>query len=219
MSEELVKLTHLAVGYDQPLVSEISTSINSGEIIAVLGPSGIGKTTLIRTIAGLVAPLKGSIENKTPRRGGTGYIPQRLGLVRHMSVKANVELGARCRTSHWFPALAPLPKKLRNEVFNAIEILGISQHLNDPVRILSGGQQRRVATARALAQKPRLILADEFLGELDDDNVDIVLSVVKQMVEEEGTALVMVEHHEEIARKIANRIWIIEDGKLKEVDP
>ena len=98
-------------------------------------------------------------------------------------------------------------------------MLGISEHLNDPVRILSGGQQRRVATARALAQKPRVILADEFLGELDDDNVDIVLSVVKQMVEQEGTALVMVEHHEEIARKIANRIWIIEDGKLKEVEP
>lgn len=219
MSKELVKLEHLAVGYDQPLVSEITTSINSGEVIAVLGPSGIGKTTLIRTIAGLVAPLDGNIENKTPRRGGTGYIPQRLGLVRHMSVKANVELGARCRTSRWYPALAPLPKHLRNQVIMAIEALGISEHLNDPVRILSGGQQRRVATARALAQRPKVILADEFLGELDDENVEIVLSVVKQLVEEEDTALVMVEHHEEIARKIADRIWIIEEGRLKEVEP
>ncbi len=101
----------------------------------------------------------------------------------------------------------------------AIEALGISEHMNDPVRILSGGQQRRVATARALAQRPKMILADEFLGELDDENVDIVLSVVKQMVEEEDTALVMVEHHEEIARKIADRIWIIDEGRLKEVDP
>jgi ABC-type phosphate/phosphonate transport system ATPase subunit len=136
-----------------------------------------------------------------------------------MSVKANVELGARCRTSIWHPAIAPLPRQLRKDVEEAIEKLGILEHLNDPVRILSGGQQRRVATARALVQKPQIILADEFLGELDDNNVEIVLRIVKQMVRKQGCALVMVEHHEEIARSIADRIWLIEDGKLKEVEP
>lgn len=219
MPKELAKLDHLTVGYDKPLISDLTTTINSGEIIAILGPSGIGKTTLIRTIAGLIAPLKGSVEVLVPKRGGLGYIPQRLGLVRHMSVKANVELGARCRTSIWYPAFAPLPKHLRDEVKEAIEKLGIFEHLNDPVRILSGGQQRRVATARALAQKPQIILADEFLGELDDDNVEIVLRIVKQLVRQQGCALVMVEHHEEVARSIADRIWLIEDGKLKEGAP
>ncbi|MGY8702475.1 MAG: ATP-binding cassette domain-containing protein [Candidatus Poseidoniales archaeon] len=219
MPKELAKLDHLTVGYDKPLISDLTTTIKSGEIIAILGPSGIGKTTLIRTIAGLIAPLKGSVEVLVPKRGGLGYIPQRLGLVRHMSVKANVELGARCRTSIWYPAFAPLPKHLRNEVKEAIEKLGILEHLNDPVRILSGGQQRRVATARALAQKPQIILADEFLGELDDDNVEIVLRIVKQLVRQQGCALVMVEHHEEVARSIADRIWLIEDGKLKEGAP
>ena len=219
MSKELARLDHLTVGYDNPLVSDVTTSIRSGEIIAILGPSGIGKTTLIRTIAGLVAPLSGQVERLVPRRGGIGYIPQRLGLVRHMSVKANVELGARCRTSQWYPALAPLPRHLRQDVHEAIKKMGIYEHLNDPVRILSGGQQRRVATARALAQKPRIILADEFLGELDDNNVDIVLRTVKEMVRKEGVALVMVEHHEEIARSISDRIWIIEDGLLREVEP
>jgi ABC-type phosphate/phosphonate transport system ATPase subunit len=133
-----------------------------------------------------------------------------------MSVKANVELGARSRTSKWYPALAPLPRRLKQDVLLAIEAMGIIDHLNDPVRILSGGQQRRVATARALVQRPSIILADEFLGELDDDNVEIVLSTVKKMVREEGSALVMVEHHEELARSIADRIWVIEDGCLKE---
>jgi ABC-type multidrug transport system ATPase subunit len=216
MSKELMKLNNLTVGYEFPLVSDFTTCINSGEIIAILGPSGIGKTTLIRTMAGLVAPLSGTIHNNTSRRGGTGYIPQRLGLIRHMSVKANVELGARSRTSKWYPALMPLTKKLGQNVLLAIKAMGMQDHLDDPVRILSGGQQRRVATARALAQKPNLILADEFLGELDDDNVEIVLSIVKQMVREEGSALVMVEHHEDIARSIADRIWVIEDGRLKE---
>ena len=216
MPKELMNLNHLTVGFQAPLVSDLTTSINSGEIIAILGPSGIGKTTLIRTMAGLIVPLSGTIDNYAERRGGTGYIPQRLGLVRHMSVKANVELGARSRTSKWHPAFAPLPKRLRQEVLLAIETMGIIEHLNDPVRILSGGQQRRVATARALAQRPSIILADEFLGELDDENVEIVLSTVKQMVREEGVALVMVEHHEEIARSIADRIWVIEDGRLTE---
>ncbi len=216
MSRELMKLERLTVGYDYPLVNDFTTSINKGEIIAILGPSGIGKTTLIRTMAGLVAPLSGTINNNTPRRGGTGYIPQRLGLIRHMSVKANVELGARSRTSKWYPALVPLPRGLRQDVLLAIEAMGIIDHLNDPVRILSGGQQRRVATARTLVQRPSIILADEFLGELDDDNVEIVLSTVKKMVREEGSALVMVEHHENLARSIADRIWVIEDGCLKE---
>ena len=182
MTEELIKLNHLTVGYDSPLISGINTSIYSGEIIAILGPSGIGKTTLVRTIAGLITPLEGVIHKKIPRRGGVGYIPQRLGLVRHMSVKANVELGARSRVSKWYPALAPLSRTLRQEVLDSIDKMGITEHLNNPVRILSGGQRRRVATARAIVQKPRLILADEFLGELDEDNVDIVLNTVKEIL-------------------------------------
>ena len=86
MPKELMNLNHLTVGFQAPLVSDLTTSINSGEIIAILGPSGIGKTTLIRTMAGLIVPLSGTIDNYAERRGGTGYIPQRLGLVRHMSV-------------------------------------------------------------------------------------------------------------------------------------
>lgn len=220
MGKELLQMYNLSVGYDSVLVEGISTTINAGEIIAILGPSGIGKTTLIRTIAGLIIPLAGTVERKQVQsRGGMGYIPQRLGLVRHMSVKANVELGVRSRTSPWHPTLAPLPLNLRKDVLEAIERLGLIDQLNEPVRRLSGGQQRRVATARALAQKPRIILADEFLGELDDDNVDIVLSTVKEMVVQRGTALVMVEHHEKIARSIADRVWLIKDGKLVEVEP
>ena len=87
-----------------------------------------------------------------------------------------------------------------------------------PVRILSGGQQRRVAIARTLIQKPRLILADEFLGELDSENVDSIISATKKLVDDIGATLIMVEHHEERAIDLADRIWrisgnlLIEDG-------
>ena len=86
------------------------------------------------------------------------------------------------------------------------------------MRTLSGGQQRRVATARTLAQNPKLILADEFLGELDEDNIELVLSSIKQMLEANNSAILMVEHHEEIAQKVANKIWRIENKTLIEQD-
>jgi ABC-type phosphate/phosphonate transport system ATPase subunit len=96
----------------------------------------------------------------------------------------------------------------KERTYEAIRTLGIEDKAAEPVRRLSGGQQRRVATARTLAQRPQLMLADEFLGELDQTNVDIVLGAVGKLVEK-GTAIVMVEHHEDNAKNFATRIWEI----------
>lgn len=102
-------------------------------------------------------------------------------------------------------------KDRKERTYEAIRTLGIEEKASEPVRRLSGGQQRRVATARTLAQRPRLMLADEFLGELDQTNVDIVLGAVHELVED-GTAVIMVEHHEDNAMDFATRIWEIQDG-------
>lgn len=216
MAKLLAKLVDVSVGYETTLVDEINLEIYSGDVIAVLGPSGIGKTTLLRTLAGLVRPISGSVELKVKRRGGLGYIPQRLGLISNMSVRSNIEMGVRMHASKWLPPMLPLPKKLRPIVDKALHNFGLTDFSNQPVRTLSGGQQRRVATARTVAQQPKLVLADEFLGELDDDNVEIVMRTVKATIKEKKSALVMVEHHEELAYQVANRIWRIVDGKLIE---
>lgn len=216
MVEELVHLHNVSVGYDEPLIEGINIEILAGDVIAVLGPSGIGKTTLLRTIAGLVRPLAGEVELAVPPRGGLGYIPQRLGLVGNLTVRGNVEMGTRVGLSRWYPPFLPVPSLQRGFVDQAMVDLGIDHLAEQPVRILSGGQQRRVATAKTVAQRPKLVLADEFLGELDDDNVDIVMRTVNQAIQAENSAMIMVEHHEELAREVANRIWRITDGRLVE---
>ena len=211
-----LELRNLSVGYDDSLISDINMKIGQGETIAILGPSGIGKTTLLRTIAGLIRPLEGEVIHDFPNRSGIGYIPQRLGLIRHSSVRSNVAIGARTRKPKWYPALFPLGSELNADIDSALAELGIEEYASNPVRILSGGQQRRVAIARALVQKPKLILADEFLGELDQENVDSIINATKKLISETGSTLIMVEHHESRAYQIADRIWRIKDGKIVE---
>lgn len=209
MLEPLLKLSNLNVGFSEDLVRDVSLEVRSGEIIAVLGQSGIGKTTLIRTIAGLVQPRQGSVELNLPEHGGLGYIPQRLGLVRHASVYHNVNLGARAS----LPWLKGGREERARRVTSAIAAMGLEEKTREPIRRLSGGQLRRVATARALAQQPKLLLADEFLSELDHTTVDVVVDAVKTLTDD-GHSLVMVEHHEENVEMIATRIWLIENQQL-----
>ena len=214
--EPIIRFKNIDIGYNKPLVKNITTDIYPGDRIAIIGSSGIGKTTLLRTMAGLIAPLSGVIENASTGRGEIGYIPQKLGLVRHSSAMSNIMLGARTRRSKLYPPFFGIGEDLRKEAETLIIKLGLREVLDEPVRILSGGQQRRVAIARSLIQKPKLILADEFLGELDVENVESIIGILEKQLTQIGTTLVMVEHQEEIARSIANRIWRIADNKLVE---
>jgi ABC-type multidrug transport system ATPase subunit len=217
-SELVLSVKKLSVGYEKELISGVDLEINIGDIIAIVGPSGIGKTTLLRTIAGLIKPLSGEISCNAPRRGGIGYIPQKLGLVRHTSVYHNVDLGARAGTPFriepktWF-------KRRNTRVVNAVERMGLSEKLDEPVRRLSGGQQRRVATARTLAQRPNLILADEFLSELDDENISIVIEAVKEYMSDSESAMIIVEHNIRRASEMSSRLLQVKDGKLVDYDP
>jgi len=204
---------NLSVGYHETLVSGINLDLHVGEIIAVVGPSGIGKTTILRTLAGLVKPISGKIDCNAPKRGGIGYIPQKLGLVRHTSVYHNVDIGARSG-ARLFPEPSTWFKRRHERVLNAIDRMGLREKISEPVRRLSGGQQRRVATARTLAQKPKLILADEFLSELDDDNISIVLDAVREYMEESKSAMILVEHNIQRASEISDRLLKVENGKL-----
>ena len=217
MSESVVNLENASIGYssNQPLIKNLNLNVNRGEIVAIAGPSGIGKTTLLRTIAGLVPILDGEIsifgKRSKASRGELGYIPQRLGLIRHASVYHNVLMGALTGTTNsWFP----FSSEARRRTLESIDAMGISEKKRTPIRRLSGGQQRRVATARTLAQQPAVILADEFLGELDDETMESVLSEVTNNVRENNATLIVVEHDVKRAKRMADRLLILDDGRL-----
>jgi len=209
----------VSIGFNnnKPLMSSLNLEIYSGEIVAIAGPSGIGKTTMLKTIAGLVPPLNGIVEvcgsiiPKHPPRGSLGYIPQRLGLVRHASVYHNVMMGALAgHASRWFP----YSPEVRRLTLESITLMGIEDKIRTPIRKLSGGQQRRVATARTLAQRPSVILADEFLGELDEETMNSVMFAVKNYIQQNNATLLVVEHDIGRAKTLADRLLLMDDGRL-----
>ena len=218
MDSTVVDIDELTIGYSKknPLVEIPRLEISSGEIIAITGPSGVGKTTLIRTISGLVRPLKGQVSlfrqpfGVRPKRGSLGYIPQRLGLVRHASVLHNVMLGARAGNSNPYSIFHN--RKIRDLCLDSIRRMGLSEKIYEPVRRLSGGQQRRVAIARTMAQSPKIILADEFLSELDEKTLEMVKTEVVEFVRKESSTLIVVEHDVSRAKSIADRMLVIDDG-------
>ena len=225
LDKPLLVLRDVAIGYDssEPLVNIPNLEVFPGEIVAIAGPSGIGKSTLLRTIAGLVSPISGQLEvcgtilPEAPPRGHLGYIPQKLGLVRHASVRHNVGLGARAGIKSGYADVVDIFetwKRRKQRSTEAIDIMGLSEKSTEPIRRLSGGQQRRVATARTLAQRPKLILADEFLSELDEETLNSVLKAVTSYVLESKAALIVVEHDISRAKMMADKLLVIDDGRI-----
>ena len=213
--QEVVRVSNLEVGFrGNALLSIDDFHVVAGEVLAISGPSGIGKTSLLRTIAGLLRPVSGKVQvcgatiPKRPPRGSIGYIPQKLGLVRHSTVWANVMLGSRAGNSR---------STSRESAINAIQSMGLWDKKNEPIKRLSGGQQRRVATARSLAQRPRLILADEFLSELDEETSDRVIDAVLSFVKSNDADMILVEHDLYRAKEISHRLLVIDDGRLKPI--
>jgi putative ABC transport system ATP-binding protein len=196
----------------------VDLEINDGEFLAIQGPTGHGKTTLLQMLGGLDRPTSGSVvlagrdlaelregQVTDVRAKQIGFIFQTFNLIPTLSAQENVEV-----------ALVPsgVGAAERRERASAILTnLGLGERLRHLPAEMSGGQQQRVAIARALVKQPQVLLADEPTGNLDEDTRDEIMTLMEQLWTEYGLTMVLVTHDSSVARR-AQRIGIMQNGKL-----
>jgi putative ABC transport system ATP-binding protein len=177
------------------ILDDVTVSAYPYEVLAVTGPSGSGKSSLLALLAGLEPPDSGSIERSVPARGegvpdGYGLVLQGYGLVSVLSAAENIEIVLQARRTD--------SAELRDRAEDLLAALGLAEVGDHLVEQLSGGQQQRVAIARALVTEPTVLLADELTAELDHASRERVLSLVFDLAER-GATVVLCTHDPELA--------------------
>ena len=197
-------------GSETEVLRGVSLTLAEGETLALTGESGSGKSTLLHLIGGLdradagvvaidgadLTPM-GDAERAALRRGTVGVIFQQFNLIPSLTVAANIAFQARLAGRH---------EPLRDR--GLAERLGLADHLTKYPEQLSGGQQQRVAIARTLAALPRLVLADEPTGNLDEATADRVMDLLCELVAETGAGLILCTHSERIAGRMGRRLHL-----------
>lgn len=204
------------------VVDDITLEVPAGGCLVVLGPSGSGKTTLVKVLAGLRVPQRGSIEVLGARlgpgaagpRSQVGYIPQQLGLVRSLSALDNVLVGGLGRASGLGPLFGWFPRRERARALELLDFLGVADKADDQVFRLSGGQRQRVAIARTLFQRPQVVLADEFVSDLDLPRAKQVLTAMRDLGRREGIALVVNLHDIPLVGDLDGEVIILREGRI-----
>jgi ABC-type lipoprotein export system ATPase subunit len=200
-------------------IDGVTLEIPAGEFVALLGASGSGKSSLLNLIAGLDSPTSGSVlvqgrdlarlsrdELAKYRRHTVGMVFQSFNLVAAMSVFENVELPLR---------FAEVERAKRGAlVTNALERVGLSGRLRHRPIELSGGEQQRVAMARALINQPSILLADEPTGNLDSRTGTEVMELIRKLNESLQMTVMLVTHERDLAEKYADRLIFLADGKV-----
>src|SRR3977135_2675739 len=199
-----------------PVVNDVSLDIGDGEFFVLLGPSGSGKSTLLRAIAGLSGVDHGRISlhgrdvtHVSAKERGVGLVFQNYALFRHMTVADNIEFALRVRR------MTGAERRRRGqELLGLVSLEGMDERL--PAQ-LSGGQQQRVAVARALAHKPEVLLLDEPFGALAGKSREEWRRTIRQVQRELGITTVLVTHDQEEAFALADRIGVMNLGRLLEM--
>jgi len=220
---EVAKLTDVTRVYkigavETRALNGVSLAINSGEFTSLVGPSGSGKTTLLQLIGCLDQPTSGKVviagqdatnlnrnQRADLRKSTIGFVFQFFALIPTLTAYENVEM----------PLLlnGKSPAERKQRVMELLENVGMADRTNNRPDQLSGGQQQRIAVARALATDPKLILADEPTANLDTDNGEQVMEIMKRLNKETGTTFVFATHDPRVI-KYASRVVTLQDGLI-----
>jgi putative ABC transport system ATP-binding protein len=228
MTEPLLKLTGVSKSFregdrERVVLRDASLFVMPGEWLFLLGRSGTGKSTLLNLISGIDLPDSGEVtidarplnrlsehERTLFRRTSIGFVFQFYNLIPTLTVEENILLPLEL--------IGKLTPELRGRARDLLQEVGLADRAATFPDRLSGGEQQRVAVARALVHGPRLVLADEPTGNLDAESSEQVLNLFQRLVRETGATMVLVTHSAEVAR-LADRIVTIRDGKLVDAAP
>ena len=220
---DIVKMEHVTKIYGNGdtrvwALDDVNLTVQKGESLAVVGASGSGKSTLLHVMGGVDTVTNGKVivddrdittlkdeEMSVFRRRKIGFVFQSYHLIPVLTVEENIQM----------PILLDHKKPDREYIDHVIEMLGLKDRRKHLPNQLSGGQQQRAAIARALANRPSLILADEPTGALDSTNGNEVMALLQDSVKKLNQTLVLITHNIDLARE-ADRIVCITDGKLIE---
>lgn len=221
---EALALEHVVKSYGgHRVLDDISISVDKGDFVTVIGRSGCGKTTLLKTINGLVKPECGRVtvagediamQDEVALRRSIGYAIQSVGLFPHMSVEENIA---------YVPTISKLEgwtKKERGEkVASLLELVGLEASIaTRQPRELSGGQRQRVGIARALAGDPQLLLMDEPFGAVDEITRELLQEQMLKIHESRGTTILFVTHDMAEAFRLATRCLVLDQGRVAQYD-
>lgn len=196
----------------------VDLAVNRGEFLSVIGPSGSGKSTLFHILGGLAAPTDGEViidgqnirqiseaERTELRQKKVGFVFQKYNLLPTLTARDNIEIARYLSNNNKEP--------LSKDFEQILELLNIKDRLHHKPKALSGGEQQRVAIARAIVNHPAILLADEPTGNLDTDNSNTVLNLLRMLNEKLGQTILMITHNPEAA-SFADRMVTMRDGRI-----
>ncbi|MGA9768907.1 MAG: ABC transporter ATP-binding protein [Blastocatellia bacterium] len=217
-----LKMIYRVGKVDVPALRGANIRVGEGEYVAIMGPSGCGKSTFLHIVGGMLQPTSGNViidgeditamtdaERTDLRRRKIGFVFQRFNLFPTLTADGNLKLAERIYSNG---ANGKGDAARRREVLN---LLGLVDKMNHKPLELSGGEQQRVAIARAIVNRPAILLADEPTGNLDTENSQIVLDMLRGLNNEFGQTIVMITHNPEAAR-LTDRVIEMRDGHVVE---
>ena len=225
-TKKIIQMNNIWTSYDSKnfVLEGINLSIDRGTNYAIIGQSGSGKSTLLKLMNGMMIPSKGTIKidyvspNMNDKKFKNmmhtiGYIPQNLGLVKNITVLENTLLGALPRLTKTQSLLKRFPEHEIQEAKRILNLVGLSGKENRKAYMLSGGEKRRAAIARALMQKPSILLADEIVSELDYVTAHEIMDLIADAQKRMNLTAIMVHHDMQLALEYANRVAVIKEGQ------